>query len=551
MLIPPGMALSTIELWIMPIEEAYEALKSRVRAADLRNREEMQVLAAAIRKYIPDDLNKLRPNELAPLQLKALVELFYVHDYYGNFSFAQQHVAIGRQLLEELEQQRPRPLGHSPDDQSRVRLVVAYGVGRYRDHDLETAERVLVRARRFLEDNVPADMFLGTRGELAYALGRVYRQEQMFISATREFEKAISYYHRRVEQRKICGKARATDETFSRHKIAIIMGLAIGWCNYTQGRLSTAIATNLIPARTLLQSSGDELNAAYADVIYASACRARGGAWDSLDELYKLVSNAKNVFTRYQHRHYMSGATIELALIELAREHPDEAQECLDGADNDLAHPRWQTWMSIIRSRIARAKRDKPGALRLAENAFKLATKRNERLGQIEALIAMSEAQPHHDDALTDLLKAKELNQQTEREGKVWSSNLKIDAVCSLQMVKHHLAAGQRARAAKCFADWQTIQDKVEHAPVRKMAETLSAQLSLQTPGKFEIDGLNFPANRDRMLLHLIDEAETQEGGRLSYRKLHDLLGVAPSVIRRARAKRAKNDQPAATKAHA
>lgn len=508
-------------------------------------------LAAALRRCLPDDLSHTRPEELQPLQLKALVELFYVHDHYGNFPFAQQLVVLGPQLLDGLEQQKPFPPGRSQVDQSRVRLVVAYGVGCYRDHELEAAERILVRARRVLEDNIPPDLFLGTRGELAYALGRVYRQQQMFITATREFEKAISLYHRRVEQRKIHGKARSTDETFSRHKIAIIIGLAIGWCNYTQGRLSTAIATNLIPARTLLQSSNDELNAAYADVIYASACRARGSPWDSLGKLYHLVRNAIKVFTKYDHKHYISGAIIELALIELARQRHDKAQACLESPNTDLTHPRWLTWMNIIRSRIARANGDKTTALRFAENAFKIATKREERLGQIEALIAMSEVRTYHDDALTDLRRAKELNQQAEREGKVWSSNLKIDAVCCLHMAKHHLELEQRPRAAKCFADWQAVQDKVEHAPVRKMAEALAAKLTLQTPGKFEVDGLNFAANKDRMLLHLIDEAEAQEGRELPYRRLCELLGVAPSVIRRVRRARAKNDRAVVTKAHA
>jgi tetratricopeptide (TPR) repeat protein len=540
---------------VMSIEQAYEALKSRVRSADLRNQTQIVELAAKLRSFVPQDLGeKLSYDVLTPLQIKALVELFYVYDHYGDFGIAKQQVEIGPRLLEELESPEAVPLGQSPDGQSRVRLAVAYGVGLYRDHELEAAKDVLLRAQRILEGSVAQDLFLGTRGELAYALGRVYRQQQMFLSAAHEFERAISFYHRRVDERKKHGKSRATDETFSRHKIAIIIGLAVGWCNYTQGRLSTAISTNLIPARMLLRSSNDELNASYADVIYASACRARGSAWDSLDKLFTLVNNAKVVFTRYRHKHYISGASIELALIELARKRYDEAEAFLDGADTDLAHPRWQTWMGIVRSRIARARDDKKAAFRLAERAFSQATVRNERLGQIEALIAMSESRGgHHDDSVADLIKAKKLNQQAEREGKVWSSNLKIDAICTLHMVKQHLASNQRAKADKCFKDWVAIQDKVEHAHVRKMAETLSAQLTLHTPDRFELSGLNFPANRDRMLLHLIEEAEAEKNRKLSYRELGEALGVSTSVIRRVRGKphRSKNKQVAVTKAHA
>src|SRR5438045_1948337 len=88
----------------MSIEHAYEALKSRVRSADLRDHNMVHRLAANLRSHIPDDLTRLPPNGLSTLQIKALVELFYVYDYYGNFALAKRQVELGERFLDELEQ---------------------------------------------------------------------------------------------------------------------------------------------------------------------------------------------------------------------------------------------------------------------------------------------------------------------------------------------------------------------------------------------------------------------------------------------------------------
>ena len=275
-------------------------------------------------------------------------------------------IPLGGDVFSEsaADRSQPRILRQAKVRLARWRLLrLAIGRG-----ELNRAEALLQQCRLTIEKQIATTNLpcLGSRGEIAYALARVYRQQQKFVSAQREFEIAIELYGDRASFRSQYSdhyKDHKSDKQFSQHKIATIMALGISWCHYTQGALSTAISANLVPGRLLLSQSGDELNRCYADVIYASAVRARGDEKDALAYSERAVREAREVFLKNGHRHYTSGADLELALIALAQGKTSDAEAWLNQTDNDIKHPRWRTRELIIRSRIFRRKcpSGKPG----------------------------------------------------------------------------------------------------------------------------------------------------------------------------------------------
>ena len=100
----------------------YEKLKALVRKAEYEGPQARQ-LAAELRRALPKELRLVNPN--SEQQIKALVLLAEVWDYYGMFDAAKQASAPATWIL-SLNTPPPK---QSPKDeltQSKVRLMVAY-----------------------------------------------------------------------------------------------------------------------------------------------------------------------------------------------------------------------------------------------------------------------------------------------------------------------------------------------------------------------------------------------------------------------------------------
>jgi tetratricopeptide (TPR) repeat protein len=351
-----------------------------------------------------------------------------------------------------------------------------------------------------------------------------------------EFNIAIKEYNDRfvyITKHRIGKKNIPEEKAFSMHKISTIVALGVSWCNYTRGAISTAIQGNLIPARMLLQQTGDVLNRAYADVVYASASRAlaRKGDVRELNDARELVLNARQVFERYRHEHYRAGATLELALIESLLGETKKATYYLGKCEASHAqgNSRWACSAKIVRSRILRHRRKYAQAREVACEALDLARKRRDRLAQIDALIARSEAyrlesREKHDLAIEDLNRALDLNQTTD--GGASFANRKVHAVCHLHLAQLFLSHDRKDKALASFAEWEKVSTMVEHAWVRDMAENLSQKIGRMQTLTVDplVHGLKYRAQDDRLRRFLVEQARLVDARKY---KIAPTLGIS------------------------
>jgi len=473
---------------------AYEDLKSLVKKAYFDH----DVARMSCKHTIPEVMRELRKTlpadwgiDLESLtQVKSSVLMAECYDYYGLFTDAELASNLGEKALSKV-QRPPGSDGERELLQAKIRLAVAHARSLYRIPDYAAAERLLLQCRTVTKSALGDRKNFGIRGEIAYALGRVYRQKQRYADASREFNKAIEMYNLRSEQK---NSDRTDDreqaEAFSRHKVATIVALGLAWCNYTQGALGAAMYGNLIPARMLLKRSGDVLNSAYADVIYASTARALiGKDIKKLNELRALVIEAQNIFKKYDHKHYVAGTALELALIALATGDTETADRDLYPLEKPPIDKRWLLSARIVQSRIARHNNDYQSALAKAKDALKTARKRKEPLAEIEALIARSEARSDKENELAraDLQRALKLNQAAEERGT--SFNPKIHAICHLHLMERYLRMKKLSDAYRSYAEWCTVRGAVEHFNIREKAERLATKLGAQKKLCIDTDG--------------------------------------------------------------
>ena len=497
----------------------YEKLKALVRKAEYEGPQARQ-LAAELRRALPKELRLVNPN--SEQQIKALVLLAEVWDYYGMFDAAKQASAPATWIL-SLNTPPPK---QSPKDeltQSKVRLMVAYARSLYRAPVQTPVIDVLLACREYVGKHLANDYFpcYGTLGEISYTLGRAYRQRQRFTEALGEFTEAIRLYEERAV-RKEKADPKGADEAiaFSAHKVAVILALGISWCNYTQGALSTAIYANLIPASAILRRSKDILNRAYADVLRASIVRALTGKDTAkLGVARKRVEAAREIFRDYGHTHYAAGAALELALLALAeRKHVEARQHLGDlrmwAENGDF---RWSRSSLILESRILRHEGNKEESRSVATRAYDLAKDQQELLGQIDALVARSEScDPRAQrDAIEDLLAALELNGNPGNPA--WAFNPKVHGVCHLHLVLHYLKLGRTYEALASFVEWEKVRNRVEHKSIHQLADQVATMLDRCERVEFRAaDGLNYKANSRRLREFLLRQARlrhpTQEG---------------------------------------
>lgn len=518
----------------MSLQMLYEELKGLVKKAyfdeglERKGSRTIRTVMGEVRGLLPANFKIDLGSEV---QIKSAVLLAECYDYYGQFPEAASISQSGKMVLSTIS-----PTGGKIESegliQAKIRLAVACARSLYRAADYDNAERLLVQCRAGTKLFLKGRPNFGVLGEIAYTLGRVHRQRQGFVSALHEFNTAIEMYNKRAEEKRRSHALDAQEaEGFSAHKVATIVALGVAWCNYTQGSLSAATYGNLIPARMLLKRSGDILNSAYADVVYASTARALAGRnAQRLAELSELVQKAQDVFRRYGHAHYVAGTALELALIALASGDNEEAKEQLRILEEPPVDERWLLSARIVQSRLYRRTGDRRRALDMADEAFRIAKDRREFLAEIDALIARSEARSNeeHDLAVSDLLKAVNLNQTAD--GRVSSFNPKVHAICHLHLAQRYLMMERLSDAYASFTEWIKVRKAVEHANIHEQAAGLAAELGLKEELFIDTSklGLNYSKNDAVLREFLLRKAE------MKYRTQQEIvraLGIAVPTL--------------------
>lgn len=433
---------------------------------------------------------------------------------------AKAAVADGGVLLRELHS-----AGISVDRKllkEQIRYCQDYiQVACYYPHQYEDALRFLGQCREVVMKWLRSSY--GTRAQNSYYVGKSKRQMNDYDGAEKSFRDAIKKYGRRAHSRRdLPREAKLAECAFIARRVAITLGLGLGWLDYTRGRLAAAYE-KVNTAKAVLSAHGDDLNIAYLDLMCGSIWRCQAGTDFQRRHLLRkarsTVTEALVTFESFQHRRYQARATYELGLIDLALADPDNAlNEFGDRLDRARKHAeavrrqatatgswRWVSNALILLSRIERKDADVVLAEKLAQKALDLAKKHEQVLCQIDARIARAEARlilaeeeiQHRDEkynekspdslvgARRDLEKAQALNRTSETRTSE-NQNLKIEAVCSLNLAKSFLLEGQLAIAESSLPPQQDV-GKIEHIDIQNFNAEIKNKINLAKAKPFNI----------------------------------------------------------------
>jgi hypothetical protein len=349
----------------------------------------------------------------------------------------------------------------------------------------------------------------------------------------------------------------ALDELlFCNRRLAIVLGLGIGFCEYTRGRLSAA-HEKLTVARTLLTYCEDPLNEAYLNLLFGSVMRCQSGS-DSrqLLKARRLVTKAHKGFKHLGHNRYALRANYELALIYLAladrdscsdssfnqylEEARDEAKTVFSVSEG-FKDGRWISHALVIESRIERKLGNFPEAIDLATKARGFAGKQtvceiDARIARAESNISWVRSEIEADPlnhiseeqgfklraGRTDLEEALRLNKPSTRARSPESHNEKIESVCRLLLARICVVEKNQVEAKAFFQQWKELRG-VEHQNIKDLARRV----------KVEIDGLS-------KIFQIDPESDDLSYEAQDWRVREFLIGIAESKFPRSQPKQAE-----------
>jgi tetratricopeptide (TPR) repeat protein len=407
----------------------------------------------------------------------------------------------------------------------------------YYNQDFKKARVQIERCLSFLRRKLVSKTFRcsSTIAWANYQLGCCLRQLNLLDRAEQAFVRSIRYQSQRARKRLGRSTTPAADEEpnsehkrlkaheevlFCNRRIAIVLGLGIGFCDYTQGHLSSA-REELTIARALIAPCNDPLSDAYLGLLLGSVIRCRAGSEPrKLKRAKRMVVRARNSFLRINHVRYSARAIYELALIRLAladrdRCTGDQFQEYLKQATIDcyevlkisrqFSATRWASKALVVMSRIQRKRGNFKTAIYFAGKA--LAEAGNQTLCLIDARTALAEANilwaksdlEHNDDggkerasdarlskAREELNKALELNKEDRPAHTTKSQNEKIDAVCRIHIARSFALEGNRVQAAAALQQIKNLKS-IEHKWIRDLWCEVNAEIAQLNP-EFYVD---------------------------------------------------------------
>ena len=165
-----------------------------------------------------------------------------------------------------------------------------------------------------------------------YQLGCCFRQLLLMERAEQAFVRSIGYQNQRARSRLARPRQmksgdwnteelrlRNYDELlFCNRRIAIVLGLGLGFCDLTRGYLSAA-REKLMIARALIAPCNDRLNDAYLALLLGNVKRCLAGSEPAkLKRAAAMVQAARDDFESLGHARYSARAIYELALTHFA-----------------------------------------------------------------------------------------------------------------------------------------------------------------------------------------------------------------------------------------
>lgn len=372
----------------------------------------------------------------------------------------------------------------------KILFCSCYGHGLKRRNDPKRAEEVFQWLLRFTTDVVKTDELpsYGTRANLSYHLGSVYRVLEQHEQSHKMYTQALRFYHDRSRTRPVDD---LDDLDFTTRRIAMCVGLGFGWLHLTRGNLHRA-ENSLITARVFLAKSPDPIVAFFIELLYGTIRRCRAG--HDQDEAIASLDKARKSFER-THPRYHAYACLELALSFTQKGDYDKALEYLEIAEKYAVQQqgefKWLVNIHIRRSRIRRHQDDYERALSEAETAIEMAESSASVLPRADAYIARGESRlyfaeeyasppvPAYISARKDFERALKLvvKKENTQNGHERILNPKIASVCELRIAQCYAREGNQIEATNRFEHWRRWQATVEHQWVRDLAKEVERDI--------------------------------------------------------------------------
>jgi tetratricopeptide (TPR) repeat protein len=387
---------------------------------------------------------------------------------------------------------------------------------------------------------------LGIQANLTYQLGSVYRKLELHDEAEDMYSRTLEYLRLRAADR---GEGDPGERAVSVRQQAMAVGIGLGWVNLTRGFLKRA-ENALLTARSLLANSQDPLIPAYIELLYGTIRRCRAGSdKGKLEGAITSLRIAREKFEEHGHERFVPRACWELALaLNLARRFDDVAEPLKVVADyaDRIEHPKWQTNVRILQSRVLLNQDDFEGGLREAEEAVRQATLCKSVLPLVDAYITRGEAKlrlnerstrwpGNYSEARADFEEAQRLMLGLKFAGPSSGgpSNPKIVAVCKLRIAQCYAREGNEIQAKEHFAEWKILRASVEHEWVRELAAQVEKEIG-KLSTNFTISAKDhrewrYAENVARLRSWLLTQALRHT--KMNYSKAAELIGVKRATL--------------------
>lgn len=427
-------------------------------------------------------------DEVSYLKVKSMLAEAY--DYFGVINSSDELRAEGAKVFDQL---KVVDVVHPNDRQinrERIRFCLNHANAFfYREYKFDLAKERVLWCRDFITERLREEQCFPCHGTLAQAefyLGNIYRRLNQYSQAEECFVRAIGFYYERAKRKKdeygtdpSKFEILQEDLAFSRYKLAICLGIGMGWVSFTKGNLREAIHHNILPARVLLMGTEDRLHTAYLDLLFNAATRSADGRRGmNLSAAIENITRAYEVFREHKHIHHAGNALLELSLAYFYNDNLLEAQAILARLEMELRgadESRWRCPRLLIASRIRQRLGDYIEADRLVSHALVYASETKQIPYHIEALIVRSETSillGRMDSARADLSRALELN--VDGKGQ---SNPKVEAICYLHLARSYALDHNGRDAERYFARWKQLEQRVEHGVIRQMARDIEKEI--------------------------------------------------------------------------
>lgn len=541
---------------IFPPQELFEA-SNRLRQAEydeawLRNEAlpSIERYAAALKRHAANFKSEDEIYYLWALCLQA-----EIHDYYGDRKAALNVLIKDGQRL---EQQLPKgTLGYSvsrefspPLMRQQLWTLVFYAHCHYRSVKMEDARALLKNINNYLDEHLPInpnnkEPSYGLRARVAYSLGQVARQMSDVSTARDQFILAIDFTKKRLTAK--LGKPRtnrAREQTYANYIIAKAFVFGLAWASYHSGELQRGLAASAAGS-AMLETTGDELHKAYAQVMYAQILTAQarpvGRGEDvppelshALDILEFLAEDPQSPLASFPK--FRARAQYHLARALFTAGEYKRAEACARAvydAEHSTNADRWRLECASLLVRLLLKQERLEDARRQADQFMQLTEENNVSDNLCaEAWLCRAEVLMQ-----AEIMVENQVEKALAEAAALWKNNPLSLAVCTLQQARFFCLKKDVKSARHALSYWKARPANIEHGYVKELARNVTQEIvALEDVLEFTLQDLKdeqFAGLEKRLREWSIQQLfEVYGPAYLQDENVNELLGLSGRTVR-------------------